>query len=148
MCYALPHAAIQRPREREMTATATLDAAQTATNPLRLGKDRSPASVIGLSIVTLGIYYLVWYYKINAEMRRHDPKVKVSPGLALLAQFIPIANLVGGYSTAARIRQMQLDDGATHVISPGVALLWLILFGIGYPLYIASNLREHWNSHS
>lgn len=112
-----------------------------------LGKDRSPAAVLGLSIITLGIYYLVWYYKINAEIHRHDPEIKVSPGLAVFAMFIPIANWVSAYSTAARIRQMQLDDGATQTISPNVALLWLILFGIGYPLYVASQLREHWHGH-
>jgi drug/metabolite transporter (DMT)-like permease len=112
-----------------------------------LGKDRSPAAVLGLAIITLGIYYLVWYYKINAEIRRHDPDIKVSPGLAVFAMFIPIANWVGAYSTAARIRQMQLDHGATQTISPVVALLLFMFLGIGYPLYIASQLREHWHGH-
>lgn len=117
-----------------------------------LGKDRSPASVLGLSIITLGIYYLVWYYKINSEIRRHDPDIKVSPGWAVAAisvgailLFIP--PLVSSYTTAARIRQMQLDDGATQTISPVVALLLHIFLGIGYPLYIASQLREHWHGH-
>jgi hypothetical protein len=112
-----------------------------------LGKDRSPAVVLGLSIITVGIYYLVWYYKINAEIRRHDPDIKVSPGLAVLAQFFPIANLISGYSTAARIRQMQLDDGVTQTISPVVALLLQIFLGIGFPLYLASQVREHWHGH-
>jgi hypothetical protein len=117
-----------------------------------LGKDRSPASVLGLSIVTLGIYYIVWYYKINNEIRHHDPDIKVSPGWAAAAisvgailLFIP--PLVSSYTTAARIRQMQLDDGATETISPVVALLLHIFLGIGYPLYIASQLREHWHGH-
>lgn len=118
-----------------------------ARRPTTLGKDRSPAAVLGLSIITLGIYYLVWYYKINAEIRAHDPDIKVRPGLAVLAQFFPLANLVSGYSTAARIRQMQLDDGATQTISPVVALLLFIFLGIGYPLYIASQMREHWHGH-
>lgn len=113
-----------------------------------VGKDRSPASVLGLSIVTLGIYYLVWYGKINGEIGRHDPDIKVSPGLSVLALFIPIANLISAYSTAARIRQMQLDDGATQTISPVVALLLCMFLGIGYPLYIASQLREHWHGHA
>jgi hypothetical protein len=103
--------------------------------------------VLGLSIITLGIYYLVWYYKINAEIHRHDPDIKVSPGLAVFAQFIPVANWVSAYSTAARIRQMQLDDGATQTISPVGALLLHIFLGIGYPLYVASQLREHWHGH-
>jgi hypothetical protein len=112
-----------------------------------LGKDRSPAAVLGLSIITLGIYFLVWYYKINDEIRRHDPDIKVTPGWAVVAMMFPFANLVSGYSTAARIRQMQLDDDATNTISPVVALLLILFLGIGYPLYIASQLREHWHGH-
>jgi len=112
-----------------------------------LGKDRSPASVLGLSIITLGIYYLVWYYKVNDEIRKHDPSINVKPGWAVVALFVPICNLVSGYSTAARIRQMQLDEGATQTISPIVALLLQIFLGIGYPLYIASQMREHWHAH-
>ena len=112
-----------------------------------LGKDRSPAAVLGLSIITGGIYYLVWYYKINNEIRNHDPSVLVTPAWSVLAMLLPVANLVSSYSTAARIRQMQLDEGLTDTISPVVALLLVIFLGIGYPLYIASQLREHWHGH-
>jgi hypothetical protein len=117
-----------------------------------LGKDRSPASVLGLSIITFGIYYLVWYYKINNEIRHHDPDIKVSPGWAVAAISIGailffIPPLVSSYTTAARIRQMQLDDRATQTISPVVALLLHIFLGIGYPLYVASQPREHWHGH-
>ena len=118
---------------------------ETTSEPL--GKDRSPGAVLGLSIITLGIYFLVWYYKINNEIRRHDPDIKVSPGWAVVAMMIPVANVVSGYCTAARIRQMQLDDNATNTISPVVALLLILFLGIGYPLYIASQLREHWQGH-
>ena len=112
-----------------------------------LGKDRSPAAVLGLSIITGGIYYLVWYYKINNEIRNHDPSVLVTPAWSVLAMLLPVANLVSSYSTAARIRQMQLDEGLTDTISPVVALLLVVFLGIGYPLYIASQLREHWHGH-
>jgi drug/metabolite transporter (DMT)-like permease len=112
-----------------------------------IGMDRSPATVLGLSIITLGIYFLVWYYKINNEIRQHDPLITVKPGWSVVAMIFPISNWVSGYSTAARIRQMQLDEGETQTISPIVALLLLIFLGIGFPLYIASQLREHWNGH-
>lgn len=120
---------------------------QTADNSTPLGKDRSPAAVLGLSIITLGIYLLVWHYKINDEIRKHDSDIKVTPGLAVLAMLFPITNLISAYGTAARIRQMQLDDGATQTISPIVALLLVIFLGIGYPLYVASALKEHWHGH-
>ncbi|HEX3840798.1 MAG TPA: DUF4234 domain-containing protein [Acidimicrobiales bacterium] len=112
-----------------------------------IGQDRSPAAVLGLSIITLGIYFYIWYYTINKEIRTHDPDIMVKPGWSVVALFFPIANLISGYSTAARIRQMQLDDGATDTISPVVALLLMMFLGIGYPLYIASQLREHWHGH-
>jgi hypothetical protein len=42
---------------------------------------------------------------------------------------------------------MQLDDVATQTIAPEVALLLHMFLGIGYPLYVASQLREHWHGH-
>lgn len=122
--------------------------AQRESAPSReIGKDRSPASVVGLSIITLGIYYLVWYHHINAEIRRHDPEIKVTPGWSVVAAIFPVANVVSAYCTAARIRQMQLDEGQSDTISPVVALVLFMFVGIGYPLYIASQLREHWHAH-
>jgi hypothetical protein len=32
-------------------------------------KVQSPAALVGLSIVTLGLYLPVWYYRVNREMR-------------------------------------------------------------------------------
>ena len=121
--------------------------AELVTSDEGLGKDRSPAAVLGLSIITLGIYFLIWYYKINNEIRHHDPSIEVKPGLAVIAMMLPVLSLVSAYSTAARIRQMQLDEGASQTISPVVALLLQIFLGIGFPLYVASQLREHWHAH-
>lgn len=80
-------------------------------------------------------------------VRQHDPTIKVVPALSVLACFVPIANVVSAYGTAARLRQMQLDCGQTETISPVVALLLVIFLGIGYPLYMASQAREHWHGH-
>jgi drug/metabolite transporter (DMT)-like permease len=133
------------------TATQASTAVQPLPTEKTLGKDRSPGQVLGFSIITLGIYFLVWYYMINNEIRRHDPDIKVTPILSVIAisigWVVVFPPFISAYSTAARIRQMQLDEQATQTISPGVALVWYILFGIGYPLYLASQLREHWHAH-
>src|ERR671919_92189 len=53
-------------------------------------KIRGPWIVFLLAIVTLGIYYLVWYYKINRELRDYGRAVGAagtgdSPLTSLLA---------------------------------------------------------------
>lgn len=53
---------------------------------MNLGKDRSPAAVLGLSPITLGIYYPVWCDEINAEIEWHEPDIRVSPRLAASRQ--------------------------------------------------------------
>ena len=111
----------------------------------------SPAVVLALSFLTLGIYFLVWYYKINDEIRRHDPSI---PGQARLGGdrcgVLLIFNLVrAATAPPPASARCSFDEGAaTQTISPVVALvLHIRLLGIGYPLYVASQLREHWHGH-
>lgn len=112
-----------------------------------LGKERSPAAVVLLSLVTVGVYYAVWYYKINREMRDHDSRIEVKPGLATLALFVPIGSWITAFNTATRLQQLQEMEGIETTCSPGLALVLLILTGIGYPIYMASLLRRHWQLH-
>lgn len=68
-------------------------------------KERNPLGVWALSIVTLGIYYLVWYYKINKEMRRAFG-IDVDPAMAVIAitlgSFIIVPPFVSVYRTGRR----------------------------------------------
>lgn len=111
----------------------------------QLGVDRSPGMVLVLSIITLGIYFLWWYFTVNAEIKRYNSSIEVEPGIALLAQFIPIANFISAFNTAKRVQQMQAEAGQPE-ISPVVALVWYLLLGIIYPYYVASQLQKFWAS--
>jgi hypothetical protein len=113
-----------------------------------MGKKRNSGVVLILSFLTLGIYYIVWYYMINKEIKLHDSNQQFSPGFAAFALFIPIVNLVSLYNTANRIKIMQKADGSNDLISPGAALVWALLFGIGYPIYIQGTLNNHWYEHN
>ncbi len=112
-----------------------------------VGKNRNPLAVLFFSVITFGIYWLYWYYTVNDEVRRHEPEVACSPGVALLAQFVPIANFVSHYNTATRIQRMELADGASQTISPLVTFLLLYFLIIGYVVQIQSHLNAHWDSH-
>jgi uncharacterized protein DUF4234 len=43
------------------------------------GRHRSPAAVIILSVITLGVYALMWYERINTEMGDFDTRMHVRP---------------------------------------------------------------------
>jgi hypothetical protein len=50
-----------------------------------LYKQRSPTGAWLLTVVTLLVYWFVWYYKINDEARRYLRDQSVKPWVAVLA---------------------------------------------------------------
>ena len=112
------------------------------------GEERDILVVFILSIITLGIYWLYWYYKVNEETRRHSEYIDVAPGLAVICQFIPIVNLVSKYNTADRVRTLQNECDDPNRISPLVALLFAIFIPFGiYTYMVQKALNRHWRWH-
>ena len=113
-----------------------------------LGQRREILAVFFLTIITFGIYWLVWYYKVNAETRRHSQNVDVAPGLAVICLFIPLVNLVSLYNTADRVRTLQRECDDPGRISPLAALLASIFIPFGiYTYMVQSALNRHWELH-
>jgi len=86
-------------------------------------KLRRPLAVGALSIITLGIYSIVWYYSVNREMRdfgvsRGDPRLAASrPWNSVLAitigSLVVIPRLVSFVRTVTRVQAVeQLATGA------------------------------------
>jgi len=110
------------------------------------GKRREPVAVWLLSIVTFGIYGLVWYYKINREAR--DLGSGTSPGTSLLAitlgGFIIVPPFLSIYNTGERIAQSQRNAGIPSTCNPLVGLLlWIFVFSTG-SIYYQSELNKIW----
>jgi hypothetical protein len=55
------------------------------------GKRRSTLAIVALSIVTLGVYSLVWYHRVNREVGNFDTRMHVIPGRSTAAVTIPWA---------------------------------------------------------
>jgi hypothetical protein len=120
-----------------------------ATAPSRVvGKTRNPWGVwlLGLTI----IYPLIWYFKINKELRDYDPSIDVQPGLAVLAitlgalpivLFIPA--ILSYVHTSSRIQKAQKLAGSVKRCS---ALLTLLCLGFA-PVYIQSQLNKVWDQY-
>ena len=98
-------------------------------------------------LITLGIYHLVWYYKINREARDFDENIKVEPVLSLLAlvpgAVIIIPPCVSVYRTGERIGQMQEDAGMDRSCNGWIGLVLSFFLSL-HALYYQSELNHIW----
>jgi Kef-type K+ transport system membrane component KefB len=111
-------------------------------------KVRHPLAPLGLGIITLGVYPLVWYFKINSELRSQGEDV--SPGVALLAitlgAFLIVPPFVSMYNTGERIRRVQERKGVDSPISAVLALvlLFIPIVNAFQSAYLQAGLNRAW----
>jgi hypothetical protein len=98
-------------------------------------------------LITLGIYHLVWYYKINREARDFDETIAVEPVISLLAitvgWIIIVPPYVSIYRTGERIAQMQEDADMERTCNGWIGLVLSFVFGL-YSLYYQYELNRIW----
>ena len=109
-------------------------------------KRRNPVGVwLGLPLITLGIYGLVWYYKIHKEMAQFDPRRKVpvaGPMLVLLfLGWTIVAPLISYANAAHRVADAQRAAGLQPTCKAWAAVLLAFVFGLT-TLYLQSELNR------
>jgi hypothetical protein len=115
------------------------------------GKIRNPLGVLGLSIITLGIYGIFWYYFTNKELaeigKAHNSnECGDSPGTSVLAitlgAFIIVPAFLSAYNFCKRLQAAERLSGAPEGMEPGL-LFVLYVFISPVAAYIAqSNLNK------
>lgn len=102
-------------------------------------KRRNPvAAWLGLPIITLGIYGIVWYYMVHSELAYFDRRRPVSAGMAVcsvLFGFITLGiwPLVTWIKLGGHIRNAQQAAGLQPSCSGGIGFLLAIVgFGVLY----------------
>ncbi|MEZ0284930.1 MAG: DUF4234 domain-containing protein [Thermoleophilia bacterium] len=124
---------------------------------LRIGsahvKERSPLGVWLLIVVTLGIYGLVHWYKINREMRDYSQEAGAplgnDPALSLLALFpggiIVVPAIWTWVTTTQRAQAVRLmaADGPSEVPSLFLGVLLGFIWATNHP-YLQSSLNATW----
>lgn len=114
-----------------------------------IGKVRSTGACIALTIVTLGIYSLYWYYATHDEMKKHTGD-GLGGGLALvLAIFIGIAS---PFLSSSEVGKLYERRGMRAPVS-GVTGLWFLLlcwfFLVGAIVWFVKTngaLNAYWRS--
>jgi hypothetical protein len=111
---------------------------------------RNPLGVLGLSIITLGIYFFVWYYKINDELRRSEDDLTISPIRSLMAMtfgwLIIVPPFIAMYNTARHVQAMETRVGVGQTVEPVLALVLMFVFSFVNGLYVQEHLNRGWDA--
>jgi hypothetical protein len=111
---------------------------------------RNPLGVLGLSLITLGVYFFVWYYKINDELRRAQHDETISPMRSLMAMvfgwLIIVPPFIAMWNTAKHVQGMETRVGVTQTVEPAIALILMFLFSLGNGIYLQDHLNRGWDA--
>jgi len=126
---------------------AAVQPPQPATGPI--GVVRGTGRCVLLTVVTLGIYTLIWWFHTHEEMKRHTGN-GLGGGIALVLALF--AGFVLPFLTSSEVGAMYERRGETAPVS-GATGLWYIpgflLLGIG-PIvwFVKTNnaLNDYWSS--
>src|SRR5205807_1138852 len=112
-------------------------------------KVRNPLGVIGLTLITFGIYGIFWYYYVNKEMAkfgaaRNTDQLGDSPGTSVLAvtlgAFILVPPFLSVYHAWQRLNAGEGLVGLTGMEAGLGFLLWLFISPVGIYLF-----QDNWN---
>ena len=110
-----------------------------------VGKVRNPWAVIGLSIITLGIYGLYWQYATFKEMKDSSGQ-GIGGGIGLLlAIFIGIVNVFIMPSEVANLYKARGQEPPVSALTG----LWVLIPLVGFIIWIIKvqgKLNEYWEA--
>ena len=117
-------------------------------------KLRNPLGVVGLSIITIGIYYIFWWYYINREMRdfgrAKGTDLGQNPGNSVLAitlgALIIVPAIVTLWTTCDRIQRTQETAGVDRPASGPIIFILLLLIGPVGIWYAQNELNKAWRA--
>ena len=109
---------------------------------------RNPLGVLGLTFITLGIYGLYWYYKINDEIRRFEKDETISPVRSLMALLfgwlIIVPPFIAVWNTANHVLKMEERTGVQNQISPALAVVLLLVISLALGIYVQEHVNRVW----
>jgi Domain of unknown function (DUF4234) len=129
-------------------------------------KIRHPVAVAALSVVTIGIYFLYWWYQVNREMvdlgrARNAEGLGDNAWLSFLAMFPggfvivpPYFSLYNGVQRIKRTQEVALGYSEDQTINGWIVLALIVAsFFVGVtalivPAYIQTELNKVWEQQS
>ncbi|MBU1075836.1 MAG: DUF4234 domain-containing protein [Spirochaetes bacterium] len=114
------------------------------------GEVRSPAAVIIFTIITCGIYALIWIYKISKELKLYLNKEDINPAVELILCIVCFPySIYWVYKYGQLITEAQKKD---KIDVEDNALLYLILAIFGFFIVdmaiMQASMNKLWGSKS
>lgn len=117
-------------------------------------KLRNPWGVLGLTLVTLGIYQIFWWYYINRELhdygRATGYDLGQNPTNSVLALFpgglIIVPAIITLWRGTQRIQAAQRVAGQPVSLNGWIALVLYLVISVAFPPYLQSELNRVWRT--
>ena len=113
---------------------------------------RNPLGVVGLSFITIGIYFFYWYYKVNDELRIALRDESISPTRSLMAMIfgwlIIVPPFIAMWNTAKHTEELETRFGVAQTVEPAIVLVIMFVFSIANGAYIQEHLNRAWDAGS
>ena len=95
------------------------------TTELYVGRVRSVVLISLLTVLTVGIYFFIWFYQLNKDLQRHLG-AKVNPmGRLLLFILVPVVGwFIATLLTGRSVRRAQLNASTESLIVPTYHAVW------------------------
>jgi hypothetical protein len=111
---------------------------------------RNPLLVLGLTFLTLGVYFLVWYYQVNDELRRAEKDESISPTRSLMAMLfgwlLIVPPFIAMYNTAKHVQELETRRGVVQTVEPALTVVLMFLLAFANGLYVQEHLNRAWGT--
>jgi len=117
-------------------------------------KLRNPLGVVGLALITIGIYYFFWWYYINREMAEYGKakgsnELGDSPGKSVLAitlgAIIIVPWVLSTINTFRRVQTAQKMAGVEQ-LNGWIGLILIVVLSPAFYAYMQSGLNSAWRA--
>jgi mannose/fructose/N-acetylgalactosamine-specific phosphotransferase system component IIC len=111
---------------------------------------REPLGVLGLTFITLGVYFFVWFFKINDELRRAEDDQGISPTRSLLAMtfgwLLIVPPFIAMYNSAKHVQALETRRGVIQTVEPALTVVLMLLLSFANGIYIQEHLNRAWGA--
>lgn len=113
---------------------------------------RNPLGVVGLSLITIGIYFFYWYYKVNDEIRLIERDETINPTRSLMAMIfgwlIIVPPFIAMWNTATHVQKLEGRLEIHQRLEPAITLVIMLVLWIANGAYVQEHLNRVWDAAS